>query len=137
MKIAIIVSQFNEMITAKMLEEAMRGLAEEGVIAEEMEFFNVPGAFEIPVAAQKLIDSKKYKGIIALGCVIRGETDHCEYICRGITYGIQKVSIENRFPVMFGILTVNNREQAMARVKKAYECAKGVLKMIEVFKNVK
>lgn len=136
MKIALVVSQFHPMITTKMLEEAGRALAEEKLAPEDIEIFYTSGSFEIPATAQKIIDTKKFDGIIALGCVIRGETNHYDFVCQGVTQGIQKVAIENRFPITFGILTVNTVEQAMARVKKGYDCAKGVLAMIDLFKKI-
>lgn len=136
MKIAIIAAQFNEMIVDKMLAEAVDELTKKGLQEANIEVFHVPGAFEIPVVSQKIIDSKKFDGIIALGCVIRGETEHFDYVCRGVTDGIQKVSIENRFPIMFGVLTVNNVAQAMVRVKKGRECADGIIQMVELFKKL-
>lgn len=133
MRIAIVASLFNEMITRKMIEEALRGLIENGVQEEDIVTLYVPGAFEIPALCQKVIDLKQFDGIIALGCVIKGETDHYQYICQGVAYGLQKVSIENRFPILSGILTCATIEQAMKRVKKGYECGKNILEYIKHF----
>ncbi len=131
MRIAVIVSLFNDLITQKMLDECRRGLLEAGISEKDYDILVTHGAFEIPALAQKVIHSKKYDGIIALGCVIKGETDHYDYICQGITYGMQKVAIENTFPVMFGILTCANVDQAIYRVKKGYECGKNIVALIK------
>lgn len=136
MKIAVVVSDFNKEISDKLLEEAVRGLVEENITEDDTDVFNVPGSLEIPITLQKLVDTKKYDGAIALGAVIKGETDHYEYVCRGVTDGIQKVSIENRWPVMFGILTCQNEKLALARVSKGYDCAKGLLQMIKMFRII-
>lgn len=136
MKIAIVISEFNGNISTKLLEEAARGFVEEKITEEDLAVFYVPGALEIPVMLQKLADTKKYDGAIALGAVIKGETDHYEYVCRGVTDGVQKVSIENRWPVMFGVLTCQNEALALARASKGYECAKGLLQMIKMFRVI-
>lgn len=135
MKIAIIVSQFNTSITEGLLHGALKGLQESGLRKNAWEVFEVPGAFEIPFMAQKLIDKKKHDGVIALGCVLRGETDHYKAVCEGVTYGIQKVSIENRMPIMFGVLMCKTEKQARARSRnnkknKGYECAKGLVALL-------
>lgn len=134
MKIAIIVSEFNKKITDRLLFGTKQALKEKNI---SFEIFKVPGAFEIPCAAQKLADMKKYTGFIALGCVIKGETDHYRAVCDATTYGIQKVSIENRIPIMFGVLMCSDIGQAMARSSlvnpkhnKGYECAKALLEML-------
>lgn len=115
-----------------MLNAAEKTLLEAGLNKKQIDVFHVPGAFEIPVTLQKLIDAKKYKGIIALGCVIKGETNHYEYVCRGITYGIQKLSIKNKLPIIFGVLMCRNKSQAKARIKKAKDFAKSLLKMTQI-----
>lgn len=138
MKIAIIVSQFNKKISNRLLAGAEMALNEAKIHKNDWQVFEVPGAFEIPMTAQRLIDSKKFDGIIALGCILKGETDHYKAVCEGVTYGLQKIAIENRVPVMFGVLMCERLDQAMLRSQnipkhnKGYECVKGLL---EILKN--
>lgn len=134
MKIAIIVSEFNKKIADRLFAGAEQALKEKNT---GFEIFKVPGAFEIPFVAQKLADTKKYSGLVALGCIIKGETDHYRAVCDGVTYGIQKVSVENRIPVMFGVLMCSDVGEAMARSSlvnpkrnKGYECAKALLEIV-------
>lgn len=127
MKIAIVVSRFNKEICDKLLKGAQKALNESKI---KFEVFSVPGAFEIPYMCKKIIDTKKFIGIVALGCVLKGETDHYKAVCEGVTYGIQKVSIENKFPVMFGVLMCTKYKDALARISKGYECAKGLIEML-------
>lgn len=133
MRIAIIASKFNGDITNRLLTGATLALQENGV--KSFDVFEVPGAFEIPVMAKRL--SKKYDGIIALGCVLRGETDHYAAVCAGVTYGIQKVAVETGKPVMFGVLMCRTKKQALARCgekknNKGFECGKGLLEVLGV-----
>lgn len=135
-KIAIIVSQFNKEISSRLLAGALQALRESKFPRKNIEIFHVPGAFEIPFFIQKLINlTKKYSGFLALGCVIRGETDHYRAVCDGVTFGIQKISMENRIPVMFGVLMCRTRKQALERSQsdgenKGYECGKGLLEIL-------
>lgn len=137
MKIAIIVSQFNKDISSGLLDGAKKGLKDSGLKENQFEIYEVPGAFEIPFAAQKLADAKKLDGMIALGCIIKGETDHYTAVCQGTTYGIQKVSIENKIPIMFGVLMCEKRSLAIDRSSdntqknKGYECAKVLIEMLK------
>ena len=136
MRLAIIVSQFNKKISDRLLKGALRALKEENIPQDNIEVFEAPGAFEIPFFAQKLIDLKKFNGILALGCVLKGETNHYKAVCDGVTYGIQKVSVENRIPIMFGVLMCNFLDEALARSgentkkNKGYECAKGLVDIL-------
>lgn len=130
-KIALIVSEFNPDISELLLQGAERALKEAGVTSQEYDVLRVPGAFEIPGAAAKLADTKQYDGLVALGCVIKGETDHYEAVCQGVTYGIQKVSIEFRIPVMLGVLMCQDKQQALARCDKGYECALSLLSLVK------
>lgn len=138
MMLAIVISQYNGKISDRLLSGAKKALGDEDFSEKQVEIFEVPGAFEIPFMAQKLADQKKFAGIIALGCVLKGDTDHYKAVCEGVTYGLQKVSIENRIPVMFGILMCSDIGQAMARSRenpkynKGYECAKGLLSIFKV-----
>lgn len=136
MQIVIIVSKFNSKITDRLLKGAEKGLQEMGIKSGDWQVFDVPGAFEIPYMAQKLIDTEKFDGLIALGCILKGETDHYRAVCEGVTYGIQKVSVENRVPVMFGVLMCNesylaNRRSGENNKNKGYQCAKGLAELLK------
>lgn len=133
MKIAIVVSQFNKNICDRLEKGARKALEESGI---QFKIFEVPGAFEIPYMCQKIIRTKKFSGIVALGCVLKGKTDHYKAVCDGVTYGIQKVSIENRIPIMFGVLMCPNTKLALFRSgnnkkNKGYECVKGLLEILK------
>ncbi|MCT4584833.1 MAG: 6,7-dimethyl-8-ribityllumazine synthase [Peptostreptococcaceae bacterium] len=132
-KVGIIVSRFNEFITRKLLEGAIDCLKRHEIKEENIDIFYVPGAFEIPLIAKKL--TKKYDGIIAIGAVIKGDTDHYDYVCAEVTKGVASVSLESQKPVMFSVLTVDSIEQAIERAgtkkgNKGFECA---LSLIEIF----
>ena len=140
-KIAIIVTRFNEFITSKLLAGAMDALKRHEVSEEGIEIVWVPGAFEIPLIASKLAASKKYDAIICLGAVIRGATTHYDYVCSEVSKGIASVSLATGVPVMFGILTTENIEQAIERAgtkagNKGYDCAIGAIEMINLVKQI-
>ena len=140
-KIAIIVTRFNEFITSKLLAGAMDALKRHEVSEEAIEIVWVPGAFEIPLIASKLAASKKYDAIICLGAVIRGATTHYDYVCSEVSKGIASVSLATGVPVMFGILTTENIEQAIERAgtkagNKGYDCALGAIEMINSVKQI-
>ena len=140
-KIAIIVTRFNEFITSKLLAGAMDALKHHEVSEEAIEIVWVPGAFEIPLIASKLAASKKYDAIICLGAVIRGATTHYDYVCSEVSKGIASVSLATGVPVMFGILTTENIEQAIERAgtkagNKGYDCAIGAIEMINLVKQI-
>lgn len=132
-KVGIIVSRFNEFITRKLLEGAIDCLKRHEIKEENIDVFYVPGAFEIPFIAKKL--TKKYDGIIAIGAVIKGDTDHYDYVCSEVTKGIASVSLESQKPIMFSILTVDNIEQAIERAgtKKGNKGFESALSLIEIF----
>lgn len=113
-RVAIVVSHFNIAITQKLLEGASARLHELGVENETVVW--VPGAVEIPLIAQHLARSNRYHAIIALGAVIRGETSHYDYVCQQVSNGCQKVALESHLPIIFGVLTTDNEEQAHARI---------------------
>ncbi len=115
LKIAIVVSRFNTKITSKLLQGAKTRCQEVGISLEQLTLVEVPGAVEIPITAQVLAKSKRYDCIICLGCVIRGETSHYEFVCQQVSYGCQRVALDHSIPVIFGILTTENQEQALAR----------------------
>lgn len=140
-KIAIITSKFNAEVTQLLYEGAESRLAEKGVVVTSEDTFFVPGAVEIPVIAAQLARSKKYDAIICLGAVIRGETSHYDYVCESVTYGCQKVAIEYGIPVVFGVLTTENEEQAFARCggshgHKGKDAADVALEMISVMNRL-
>ncbi len=140
-KIAIIVTRFNEFITSKLLAGAMDALKRHEVSEEDIEIVWVPGAFEIPLIASKLAKSEKYDAVICLGAVIRGATTHYDYVCSEVSKGIASVSLKTGVPVMFGILTTENIEQAIERAgtkagNKGYDCAIGAIEMINLVKQI-
>jgi 6,7-dimethyl-8-ribityllumazine synthase len=140
-KIAIITSKFNTEVTQLLYEGAKVRLEEKGVVIASEDIFFVPGAVEIPVIAAQLARSKKYNAIICLGAVIRGETSHYDYVCESVTYGCQKVAIEYGIPVVFGVLTTENEEQAFARCggshgHKGRDAADVALEMISVMSRL-
>jgi 6,7-dimethyl-8-ribityllumazine synthase len=113
--VAVVVSRFNEEITLALLDGALTRLRERRFGEDQITVVWVPGAVEIPLAAQKLAQMGKYDAIIALGSVIRGDTDHYDYVCQQVSQGCQHVSLQNDLPVLFGVLTTNDEAQAKAR----------------------
>ena len=114
MKVGIVAGRFNEFITSKLVGGAMDGLLRHDVKDEDVDIAWVPGAFEIPLVATKMAKSGKYDAVICLGAVIRGDTTHYDYVCNEVSKGIATVSLESGIPVMFGVLTTENIEQAIA-----------------------
>ena len=115
MRFAIVVAKFNDFVTLKLLDGAKSALLENGVDQSDITVAMVPGSFEIPVVADHLASSGNYDAIICLGAVIRGETDHYEYVSKGAAEGIARVALDNQLPVMFGVLTTHDVEQALDR----------------------
>lgn len=141
-KIGIIVSRFNDFIGTKLLEGAKDALIRHDVSEENIDIVWVPGAFEIPLAAQCLAQTKKYDGIITLGAVIRGSTPHFDYVCAEVSKGIASLSLEHQMPIMFGVLTTNTIEQAVERAgtkagNKGFDTALGLLEMISLLSKIK
>ena len=133
-KIGIVVARFNEFITGKLLAGAVDGLKRHNVEEDNIDVAWVPGAFEIPLIASKMAKSKKYDAVICLGAVIRGATSHYDYVCSEVSKGIATVSLNSDIPVMFGVLTTDNIEQAIERAgskagNKGFECATGAIEM--------
>lgn len=140
-KIGIIVTRFNEFITSKLLSGAMDGLLRHDVAEDDIDVAWVPGAFEIPLIASKMAKSGKYDAVICLGAVIRGTTTHYDYVCSEVSKGIANVSLASDIPVMFGVLTTENIEQAIERAgtkagNKGYECALGAIEMVNLIKKI-
>ncbi len=141
MKIGVVVSRFNEFITSKLLGGCQDGLVRHGVNDEDISVAWVPGAFEIPLVAQKMAKSGKYDAVICLGAVIRGKTSHYDYVCNEVSKGIAQVSLNSEIPVLFGIVTTENIEQAIERAgtkagNKGYDCALSAIEMVNLIKNL-
>jgi 6,7-dimethyl-8-ribityllumazine synthase len=142
MKLAIIVAQFNPKVTGGLKKGACAYLSDKGVDDRQIEHFEAPGAFEIPLIAQTLAKTKKFDGIICLGAVIKGDTAHFEFISLGATLGIQQVSLATETPITFGILTTYDEQQAALRSSndehnKGREAAAACLEAIETLKLIR
>lgn len=140
-KVGIVVARFNEFITSKLLGGAIDGLKRENVKEDDIEVAWVPGAFEIPLIAKKMADSKKYDAVICLGAVIRGATSHYDYVCAEVSKGVAQVSLSSEVPVMFGVLTTDTIEQAVERAgtkagNKGFECAQGAIEMVNLIREM-
>ncbi len=140
-KFCIILSRFNDFIGSKLLAGAIDELKRHGVEDSNIEVVKVPGAFEIPVTAQKLAQSGKYGAIITLGAVIRGATAHFDYVSAEVSKGIAQVSLQTGVPVIFGVLTTDNIEQAIERAgtkagNKGSDAAKSAIEMVNLLKLI-
>lgn len=138
LKYGIIVGRFNEFIGDKLLGGALDALKRHGVEENEIEIAWVPGAFEIPLAAKKMVKTNKYDAVICLGVVIRGSTPHFDYVSSEVTKGIASVSLETEVPVIFGVLTTDTIEQAIERAgtkagNKGYDAAATAIEMANLF----
>lgn len=141
MRVGIVAARFNEFITNKLVGGAMDGLLRHDVQEENIDIAWVPGAFEIPLIASKMAKSGKYDAVICLGAVIRGATSHYDYVCNEASKGIASVSLETGIPVMFGVVTTENIEQAIERAgtkagNKGYDCALGAIEMVNLIKEI-
>lgn len=140
-KIGIVVGRFNEFIVSKLLGGALDGLKRHGVEEDNIEVSWVPGAFEIPLVAKKMAQSKKYDAIICLGAVIKGSTPHFDYVCAEASKGISSVSLSEELPVIFGVLTTDTIEQAIERAgtkagNKGYDAAITAIEMANLLKLI-
>ena len=141
MKVGIVCARFNEFITSKLLSGAMDGLKRHDVSEDDIYVAWVPGAFEIPLIESRMAKSGKYDAIICLGAVIRGNTSHYDYVCSEVSKGIASVSLASDIPVMFGVLTTENIEQAIERAgtkagNKGYDCALGAIEMVNLIREI-
>ena len=141
MKVGIVAARFNEFIVSKLVAGAQDALVRHDVKEEDIDLAWVPGAFEIPLIASKMAKSGKYDAVIALGAVIRGSTTHYDYVCSEVSKGIANVSLNSDIPVMFGVITTENIEQAIERAgtkagNKGYDCALGVIEMVNLIRNI-
>ena len=140
-RIGIVVARFNEFITNKLLGGAVDTLKRHGVADEDIDVAWVPGSFEIPLIAKKMADSGKYDAVICLGAIIRGSTTHYDLVCNEAAKGVTQVSLSSNIPVMFGIITTENLEQAIDRAgakagNKGSECAEGAIEMINLIRQI-
>jgi len=140
-RFAIIVSRFNDFISSRLVEGALDALNRHGATDEQVALVKVPGAFEIPHAAKKLVESNRYDAIICLGAVIRGSTPHFEYVAAEVSKGIANVGIESKIPVTFGVLTTDSLEQAIERAgskagNKGWDAAIAAMEMVNLFKEI-
>ena len=141
LRIGIVAARFNEFIVGKLVAGALDGLKRHEVDEGQIDIAWVPGAFEIPLICQKMVKSGKYDAIIALGAVIRGSTTHYDYVCSEVSKGIANVALNADIPVMFGVLTTENIEQAIERAgskagNKGYDCALGALEMVNLIREI-
>ena len=139
-RFAVVVAEWNKSLTTILLDGALETLRDAGVADENVDVAWVPGSWEIPLAAQRMAQSKKYAAIICLGIVIKGETTHDEQINRGVSLALSQIALECDLPVMLGVLTCLNRQQAIDRSggkvgNKGAECAEAALQMVGLLKN--
>ena len=135
--VGIVVSRFNGEISNRLLESALETLTAAGVAEERITVMPVPGAFELPIGAMALAKTRRYSCVIALGCVVRGETAHFDYVAGEAASGLQLAGLETGVPVAFGVLTVDTTEQAEARVDKGADAARAALEMADLFSQVR
>jgi len=140
-KVAVVISRFNEFITGKLLSGCIDTLTRHGVKDENIDVVWVPGAFEIPLTAKKLSKNDKYSGVITLGAVIKGSTPHFDYVAGEVSKGVAAVGLESDKPVIFGVLTTDNIEQAIERAgtkagNKGSDAALSLLEMMDLMKKL-
>lgn len=140
-RFGIVVSRFNDFITEKLLGGAMDGLLRTGVKENDIQVFKVPGAYEIPLAAQKVVQAGNYDAVICLGAVIRGATPHFDYVCAEVSKGIAQVSLESGVPVIFGVVTTDSVEQAIERAgtksgNKGWSAAMSAVEMANLMETL-
>ncbi len=141
MRFGIVASRFNDFICGKLIDGAVDGLTRAGADSKDIEIIKVPGAFEIPLAAKKAAQSAKYDAVICLGAVIRGATPHFEYISSEVSKGIANVALDTGVPVIFGVITTDNIEQAIERAgsksgNKGWDAALSAVEMVDLFKKL-
>lgn len=141
MRVGIVASRFNSFIVEKLLDGAVDGLVRHGVEEKNITACWVPGAFEIPLAAQKMARSDRYDAVICVGAVIRGSTSHYDYVCNEVSKGVASVGLQTGKPVLFGVITTENIEQAIERAgskagNKGYDCALSAIEMVNLLGQV-
>jgi 6,7-dimethyl-8-ribityllumazine synthase len=140
-RFGIVVSRFNDFITRRLLDGALDCLRRHGVNDDRIDVAWCPGAFEIPQVARKMVSAQGYRAVICLGCVIRGETPHFEYVAGAAATGLGKLALESEVPVIFGVLTTDTLEQAIDRAgakagNKGWDAAMSALEMADLFRNI-
>lgn len=140
-KVGIVAARFNDFIVSKLVSGAIDGLVRHDVNEDDITVAYVPGAFEIPLIAEKMAKSGKYDAVICLGAIIRGNTSHYDLVCNEVSKGIAQISLASEIPVMFGVITTENIEQAIERAgskagNKGYECALGAIEMVNLIKGI-
>jgi 6,7-dimethyl-8-ribityllumazine synthase len=135
--VGIVVSRFNGEVTGGLLESALRELDELGVEQDSITVMPVPGAFELPLAAMALAKTRRFACVVALGCVIRGDTPHFDYVASEAASGLQLAAIETGVPVSFGVLTLDRPDQAEPRLEKGAEAVRTALEMADLFANLR
>lgn len=141
LKFGIVVARFNEFITNKLLGGAMDALQRHGAVTEDIAVAWVPGAFEIPLAAKKMVESKKYDAVICLGAVIRGSTPHFDYVCSEVSKGVAQIGLHTGVPTIFGVITSDTIEQAIERAgtkagNKGFDAAVSAVEMANLLNNM-
>jgi 6,7-dimethyl-8-ribityllumazine synthase len=141
LKFGLVISRFNEFLTRRLLEGAQDALLRHGVSQENIDVTWVPGSFEIPLIAKKLVETKRYDAVICLGAVIRGGTPHFEYIASEVTKGIAKIGLETGLPVIYGVITADTLEQAIERAgtkegNKGFEAAVKAIEMANLMRSL-
>ena len=140
-KVGIVAARSNEFIVSKLVSGALDGLKRHDVKDEDIDVAWVPGAFEIPLIASKMANSGKYDAVICLGAVIRGATSHYDYVCNEVSKGVAQAGLNSGVPVLFGVVTTENIEQAIERAgtkagNKGYDCALGAVEMVNLIKGM-
>ncbi|MBW1785901.1 MAG: 6,7-dimethyl-8-ribityllumazine synthase [Deltaproteobacteria bacterium] len=140
-RFAVIVSRFNDFISARLVDGALDAVMRHGGQDEQIVLVKVPGAFEIPLAAKRMADSGQYDAVICLGAVIRGATPHFDYVAAEVSKGIASVALDSSVPITFGVLTTDSLEQAIERAgsksgNKGYEAAMAAIEMVNLFKEL-
>lgn len=140
LRFAIVYARFNEMVTSRLLTGAKQAFAENGVAEKDVDITSTPGAFEIPLAARRLAETRRYAGIVCLGAVIRGETDHYHHVSSSAINGMSRVGLDTGVPIALGVLTTENLEQALARAgtgrdNKGFEAALAALEMANLLRR--
>lgn len=140
-KVGIVAARFNEFIVSKLVSGALDGLKRHDVKDEDIDVAWVPGAFEIPLIASKMANSGKYDAVICLGAVIRGATSHYDYVCNEVSKGVAQAGLNSGVPVLFGVVTTENIEQAIERAgtkagNKGYDCALSAVEMVNLIKGM-
>ncbi len=141
-KYAIVVSRFNQFITDKLLEGALDALMRHGAQEQEIDIVRVPGAFEIPMVAKRLVLCKRYQAVVCLAAIIRGETPHFDYLAAEVTKGIAQLNLELKVPVTYGIITADNTDQAIERAgnkmgNKGFQAALSAVELLNLFADAK